>query len=383
MTNTSLEKLSVVVQTPSNNISVFLSIKISLRVKLGWDPTSDQYFAIKIIKHSHPSLNLKALKKEIEILTSLKHQSIIKIFGCFGSADYVKKNGQTYKVIAIIMELVSGGELFEYIAEFGRFSEEAARTYFRMLIESKIIIDFIFNNIFSLLAVEYCHKNGVAHRDLKPENLLFDDNFHLKIADFGFATLLEGNDGSGKLHTFMGTESYMAPELHLGKEYNGISVDLFACGIILFILVSGFTPFPRADPRNPWYKLIYTGKHDMFWSIHEKNSKIPGQGSLYSDSFKDLMNAMFSYEPEKRPTIDQIKGHMWYQGDTINIDLIKEEFLQRKATIETKLQKQREAKKEQKLLAKMQNFEAPGAYAGFRPYRSFEMVKIFYIGFFI
>ena len=221
-----------------------------------------------------------------------------------------------------------------------------------------------------MLAVEYCHQNGIAHRDLKPENLLFDDNFNLKIADFGFATLLEGNDGSGKLNTFMGTESYMAPELHLGKEYSGVAVDLFACGIILFILVSGFPPFPRADPRNPWYKLIYSGKHDMFWSIQEKNSK----GSLYSESFKDLMNAMFSYEPEKRPTIEQIKGHMWYQGDTINLDLIKDEFLQRKATIETKLQKHRDAKKEQKLLAKMQ-VEAPGAYTGFRPYRSFEMVN--------
>jgi len=328
------------------------------KVKLAWDPSSDQYYAMKVIKHTHPNLNLKILKKEIEILSNLKHPNIIKIGGCFGSADYVKKNGNSYKAVAIIMELVSGGELFEYIAEFGRFSEEAARTYFQMLLDT----------------VEYCHQNGIAHRDLKPENLIFDNNFNLKIADFGFATFLEGNDGSGQLHTFMGTEAYMAPEIHLGKPYSGVSVDLFACGIILFILVSGGTPFPRADPKNPWYKLIHSGKHDVFWSIHEKNMK-QSQGNFYSEEFRDLMNAMFAFNPDDRPSIQDIKGHKWYNGATVDIESIKEEFNKRKQVIEEKLQKQRDAKKEQKLMAKLQipTTEAFGAYGGFKPYRSLEL----------
>ncbi len=328
---------------------------------------------MKVIKHTHPNLNLKILKKEIEILSNLKHPNIIKIGGCFGSADYVKKNGNSYKAVAIIMELVSGGELFEYIAEFGRFSEEAARTYFQMLLDSKQPSFFLLLKL--SLAVEYCHQNGIAHRDLKPENLIFDNNFNLKIADFGFATFLEGNDGSGQLHTFMGTESYMAPEIHQGKPYSGVSVDLFACGIILFILVSGGTPFPRADPKNPWYKLIHLGKHDVFWSIHEKNMK-QSQGNFYSEEFRDLMNAMFAFNPEDRPSIQDIKGHKWFNGETVDIESIKEEFNKRKQVIEEKLQKQRDAKKEQKLMAKLQiqTTEAFGAYGGFKPYRSLELV---------
>ena len=84
--------------------------------------------------------------------------------------------------------------------------------------------------------LEYVHTRGVTHRDLKPENVLFDQHFNLKIADFGFAAPIAGRDGSGLCKTKLGTESYMAPEIHMRKPYNGASVDLFACGIILFIM---------------------------------------------------------------------------------------------------------------------------------------------------
>lgn len=82
---------------------------------------------------------------------------------------------------------------------------------------------------------------------MKPENLLFDSNFNLKIADFGFATMLEGKDGTGLLKTCLGTESYMAPEIHAKAPYIGSSVDLFASAIILFIMLSGTPPFSKAD----------------------------------------------------------------------------------------------------------------------------------------
>ena len=84
--------------------------------------------------------------------------------------------------------------------------------------------------------MNYVHNKGVTHRDLKPENVLYDDNFNLKIADFGFAAPIEGKDGSGTLKTRLGTESYMAPEIHMKKPYSGSSVDLLASGIILFIM---------------------------------------------------------------------------------------------------------------------------------------------------
>jgi serine/threonine protein kinase len=328
------------------------------KVKLGFDSTSNQYCAVKIIKHSHPSLNLKTLKGEIEILSALKHENIVNLIEFHESVDYIKKNSQTYKCVAIVMELVPGGELFEYVADSGRFSEETARTYFRILIET----------------LEYCHLQGIAHRDLKPENLLFDANFNLKIADFGFATLLCGKDNSGQLHTILGTESYMAPEIHLRKPYSGEAVDLFACGIILFIMLSGTPPFAKADPKSdPHYKLLCVGRHDVFWKAHERNKpKEQGKENFYSEEFRDMLNAMLALDPSQRPTITQIKNHPWFNGHLADISVLKQEFLQRKKMVDAELQRQKDAKKKQKLMAKMQT-HAQNAYTGIRPFRSLEL----------
>lgn len=87
----------------------------------------------------------------------------------------------------------------------------------------------------------------------------------MKVADFGFATLLEGKEGTGFLKTVLGTESYMAPEIHAKTPYIGSSVDLFAASIILFIMYSGTPPFSKADPKDPYFKLLCTGRHDTFW----------------------------------------------------------------------------------------------------------------------
>ena len=102
-------------------------------------------------------------------------------------------------------------------------------------------------------AIHFCHLQGVTHRDLKPENIMLDDNFMVKIIDFGLAAPIQGRDGSGLLKTPLGTFGYMSPEIHLGREYHGDKVDVFALGVILFVMVSKHPPFNAATPQDPFY----------------------------------------------------------------------------------------------------------------------------------
>lgn len=103
--------------------------------------------------------------------------------------------------------------------------------------------------------------------------MLIDDEFNLKIADFGFAAPIEGRTGTGELLTKLGTESYMAPEIHQKLPYQGQTVDLFATGIILFIMISGHPPFTQAMPNDRFYKFISGNRADVFWRSHTRNKK--------------------------------------------------------------------------------------------------------------
>mmetsp|Transcript_107595 Transcript_107595/g.150044 ORF Transcript_107595/g.150044 Transcript_107595/m.150044 type:complete len:135 (+) Transcript_107595:284-688(+) len=133
------------------------------------------------------------------MLEQVNHPNIVNLVERHKSIDYIKKNGKSYKVFLIVMEIVECGELFEYIITMRNFSERLARAYFQQLIEG----------------IEYCHNNGICHRDLKPENLLLDKDFNLKIADFGYAAMVKGHQETSDLHTVLGTKTYMAPEIHL------------------------------------------------------------------------------------------------------------------------------------------------------------------------
>ena len=123
-----------------------------------------------------------------------------------GTADYKKVGGKSRKVDFIALEIAEKGILFDFISYSGAFDEDLARYYFLQFMNG----------------LNFCHEKGICHRDLKPENLLLDKDFNVKIADFGFACGTEGTSAkeNGLCKTTLGTELYMAPEIHLGQEYN-------------------------------------------------------------------------------------------------------------------------------------------------------------------
>jgi serine/threonine protein kinase len=132
--------------------------------------------------------------------------------------------------------------------------------------------------------------------------VLLSDDFTLKIADFGFAGALSGRDGSGYMRTILGTKPYMAPELNERKKYRGEQVDIFAAGVILFIMVSGAPPFNAATKDEFYYKFIVHKKYELFWKYHSKGK--PAGEHFFSPEFKDLMQRILAYNPDERPTIE-------------------------------------------------------------------------------
>ena len=153
--------------------------------------------------------------------------------------------------------------------------------------------------------LQHIHGKKCIHRDLKLENILVGDELNLKIADFGFATFRKIH----ALKSFKGTMTYMAPEIIESKTYDGIKIDLFSMAVILYIIVKGTFPFREAKTDEFYYNLIFSNKLDTYW---EKTS-----GEDLSSEFKDLIIKMFSYEPDKRLSIEEIRAHPWMQTEQI------------------------------------------------------------------
>ena len=216
----------------------------------------------------------------------MKHDNIVNILG-YGSDGHVKKPSgrEINNLVYILLEYVTGGLLFDLCQTVGGMGEDDGRFFLSQMCE----------------VIGYMQSKGVVHRDLKLENILVDDNVNLKVADFGFATYKKIN----KLSSYRGTMTYMAPEIKEGKTYDGKQIDMFSTGVILFIIVQGIFPFKEAKKDEYFYNLIINGKLDQYWD------KVGGK--TLSSEFKDLILKMFSYDPSKRPTIEELKSHPWMQ----------------------------------------------------------------------
>ncbi len=252
------------------------------KVQLGTHIETGEKVAIKILsKAKLQQQNMGSqIKKEISIMKLVNHPNVCNLVEVLASRNK----------IFIVLELVTGGELFDKIVDAGRFSEDEARKYFYQLCSG----------------VMYCHKQGVAHRDLKPENLLLDDSDRLKISDFGLSAMNLANademEGGYKelLHTTCGTPNYVAPEVLADKGYDGYKADTWSCGVILYVLLVGYLPFDQ-----PTMALL-------FKTIARADFEFPEW--VVGDA-KDLIGRLLTADPAKRITLEEAMAHPWLQGE--------------------------------------------------------------------
>jgi len=244
------------------------------KVKAGVDTKTGEIVAIKVLdKAAIQKQNMgPQIKKEISIMKIVSHPNVVKLVEVLASRTK----------IYIVLEMVTGGELFDKIVAERRFSEDKARFYFRQL----------------LAGVEYCHQMGVCHRDLKPENLLLDDEGNLKISDFGLSALYSGgtDEGMKLLHTTCGTPNYVAPEVLGDQGYDGRMADVWSCGVILYVLLAGFLPFDE--------KRIDT----LFKKIQEADFSYP---AWFSSETRSLIDKILIVDVSARLTLAQVKDHNW------------------------------------------------------------------------
>jgi len=237
------------------------------------------------------TVDQKIISTEIGILLQLKHPNIIKLNEIFETPTHIH----------MVLELVTGGELFERIVERGYYSERDAAVALKQICDA--------------LAYVHNHHPVIIHRDLKPENLLYlneSEDAPLKIADFGLSKMLYGDDNTA---TVCGTPGYCAPEVLMGKAY-GTQIDMWAVGVIAYILLCGFEPF--YDER---------GDQAMFQRILKCDYEfVTPWWDEVSENAKDLVRKLIVLDPRKRLTARQALEHPWVQGKGAKRDKMDQDF---------------------------------------------------------
>lgn len=293
-------------------------------VKKGTDKQTGKQVALKFMTRTTGTWEkeqAEQVKREIKSMVRIKSKYVMKLFAYNLNAKYPEKDGNLLNTVLLVLEYCPGGELFDILYYCQKaLPEMTARTYFRQMVQG----------------IEDCHAHGVIHRDMKPQNMLMDANYQLKICDFGLSYLLaDSKEQDETMKTYyVGTRGYQAPEL-LSRQKFTKACDIFSCGVVLFILLTGYPPFDQATKADKWYRPMYKKDFDGFWKMH-KNCGV-------SDSCKSLLEGMLAYKPSQRYTMDDVKHHPWYNEKVHSPDELKQVLtgLHEKATAKRRADKKK------------------------------------------
>jgi 5'-AMP-activated protein kinase catalytic alpha subunit len=256
------------------------------KVKCAVDVETGQSYAVKILDKEKVFQYkiVEHIKREISTLKLIRHPHVVRLYEVLANK----------KKIYIVLEFVTGGELLDKISCNGKLEESQSRKYFQQLID----------------AVGYCHSRGVYHRDLKLENVLLDAKGNVKISDFGLSALPQHCRADGLLHTTCGSPNYVAPEVIADRGYHGATADVWSCGVILFVLLTGWLPF---EDRN-----LAVLCHKIFKS--EFNCP-----NFLSVGVGNLVKRILDPNPKTRITIPEIVEDEWFKQGYSPTKLVEEE----------------------------------------------------------
>lgn len=242
-------------------------------VKLVQNMDTNDFFACKVIskeKLSTPK-RMERFEDEIRIQQQLRHPNVVRIY------DLLKDTQNYY----IIMEFCQGGELFQYIVDKGKLTED----------ETKPILDQV------LEAVKYIHKMGVVHRDIKPENILIDQNGKVKLSDFGLSKFVSMK--SNLVKTPCGSPCYASPECLSGLPYNGYISDMWSVGVLFYACVCGQLPWTKRSQAE-LYAQVKAGKYEVPQTL--------------TPECQDLITKLMDTDTNTRITPDDALKHEWFDS---------------------------------------------------------------------
>ena len=243
------------------------------KVNIGLNILTGRVVAIKSFNKQNISsfTSEEKIRKETNLMRSLRHPSITKILEMFESEKYV----------LIIMEYVSGGNLQSFVKKRRKLNEKTAKILFKQIMEG----------------IKYIHSKNIVHRDIKLENILIDLNNNVKICDFGVSKRIHSNS---ILDDQCGTPVYMAPEIIRNEGYRGFPVDIWSAGVSLYLMLSGNIPFNK------------TSKHTLQEDI--LNSVYPPINGI-SNEADDLLRGLLDKNPSTRLTVDEVLVHPWLREE--------------------------------------------------------------------